>query len=197
MDPSHSKRQTTIALNPRTTSYEFFGPLGALLITISTPCVVYSLFFICNDYSEGCHLPTPESFKHFNSLSDTSWWKSLWDTSATLIYFEWYLFCVVAWEALPGKWIQGLTMRNGEKKEYKINGFSTFLVAIGLALSYIYTYGPEGFTFFYKKWVGFITASLLMSIIQSVYCYLSSFYGEKLLTLGGNTGNIIYDVRPE
>jgi len=57
------------------------------------------------------------------------------------------------------------------------------------------TFGPEAFTFFYRKWVGFVTAALLMSVLQGLACYAASFRPGALLALGGNTGNHIYDVR--
>jgi hypothetical protein len=72
--------------------------------------------------------------------------------------------------------------------------FSTFLLALGVTAGMIYRYGPESFTFLYEKWVGFVTAALLMSIFQGIACYAASFMPGKLLALGGNTGNPIYDV---
>lgn len=72
--------------------------------------------------------------------------------------------------------------------------FSTFLLALGVTAGVILRFGPESFTFLYDKWIGFVTASLVMSVAQSVYCYVASFYGDKLLALGGNSGNFIYDV---
>ena len=58
----------------------------------------------------------------------------------------------------------------------------------------ILRFGPESFTFIYDKWVGLITAALIMSFVQAVYVYVASFSEGKLLALGGNSGNIIYDV---
>ena len=65
---------------------------------------------------------------------------------------------------------------------------------MGVTAGVILRFGPESFTFLFDKWIGFVTASFIMSIVQSVYCYISSFFGEKLLALGGNSGNLIYDV---
>lgn len=193
MNSSYSKKQAVRILNPPTESYEFCGPLGALLVTLGTPFLVYALFFICNDSSQACSLPTLDSLRQLHVLLDMKWWISLWDMDAAILYLAWYLFCVVAWIILPGRWIEGLALRTGVKKSYKVNGYSTFLVSVGLTLGYIFYCGPEFFTFLYGKWVGFITASLLMSLVQSLYCYISSFYGDKLLALGGNTGNVVYD----
>jgi hypothetical protein len=57
------------------------------------------------------------------------------------------------------------------------------------------TFGPEAFTFLYHKFVGFVTAGIIMSVLQGVACYVASFRSGALLALGGNTGHHIYDVR--
>lgn len=36
--------------------------------------------------------------------------------------------------------------------------------------------------------------SIVVSFLVSIWVYLSSFVGDKMLALGGNTGNPIYDV---
>jgi Delta14-sterol reductase len=112
-------------LNPRTTSYEFLGPPGALFVTLAVPFFSYALYFGCSE-GTGCppNLQTiPDRF--VVAVSDPAWWKGLWDTQAALIYLAWYMFCVVAWAVLPGDHVEGTTMRNGEKKKYKINGNPT------------------------------------------------------------------------
>ncbi len=76
-----------------------------------------------------------------------------------------------------------------------IPAFSTFLLALGLTSGVIYRYGPQSFTFFHYKFVGFITASIIMAVMQGVACYAASFRSGAILALGGNTGNPIYDVR--
>lgn len=204
-------------LNPRTTSYEFGGPIGTALITIVVPLVTYLLYFGCSQ-QHGCPPPwvSIKNPEILDTLQNPDFWKSLWDTEAALLYLGWYAFCVVAWVVLPGDWIDGTLMRDGKKMKYKINGacshphtftsrvqtssfpaFSTFLLAMGITAGVILRFGPESFTFIYDKWIGFVTASLVMSVVQSIYCYASSFFGNKLLALGGNSGNFIYDVSRE
>jgi len=174
------------------------GPPGAFLITIGVPMMTYLLYFGCSESAGAC----PPSYVLSPSLlaahvqeavTDAKFWGSLWDTEAALIYLAWYAFCVVAWAILPGDWVEGSTMRNGLKKKYKINAFSTFLLALGITVGYIIRYGPESFTFLYDKWLGFVTASLVMSIGQAVLVYAGSFRKGALLALGGNSGNPIYD----
>ncbi|KNZ81777.1 Delta(14)-sterol reductase [Termitomyces sp. J132] len=126
-------------------------------------------------------------------MSDPDWWVSLWDTQAFLVYLAWYAYTVVAWFVLPGDWIQGTTLRTGGKKYYKLNAFPTALLVLGLTVGTIYRFGPSSFTLLYEKWIGFVTASVVMATAQAIYCYAFSFRKGKLLALGGNSGNFIYD----
>ncbi|EJD05126.1 ERG4/ERG24 ergosterol biosynthesis protein [Fomitiporia mediterranea MF3/22] len=194
MATSSSSKESANTLNPRTTSYEFCGPPGALAVSLGVPFLTYALYFSCSEAAGGCP-PAPSVLldRLSAAVTDLNWWKSLWDTEAALMYLEWYAFCVATWALLPGDWIEGVTMRTGEKKKYKINAFSTFLLSLGLAFGYIFTNGPKSFTFIYEKWTGFVTASVLMSVAQGLYVYISSFGEGKLLALGGNSGNPIYD----
>ena len=68
-------------------------------------------------------------------------------------------------------------------------------MALGLTTGYIVRFGVESFTFFYDHWVGFVSAALSMSFLQGVLWYALSFQEGKLLAVGGNSGNFIYDVR--
>ncbi len=73
--------------------------------------------------------------------------------------------------------------------------FSTALLTFGVVAGVIYRYGPEPLTFIYDHWLGLVTASILMAVVQGLGCYLASFRKGALLALGGNSGNPIYDVR--
>lgn len=65
---------------------------------------------------------------------------------------------------------------------------------MGLTFGLIFRFGPQSFTFIYDRWVGFLTAAFIMSVVQGLYCYAISFANGKLLAFGGNSGNPIYDV---
>lgn len=112
-------------LNPRTTSYEFLGPPGALLVTLGVPIMTYALYFGCSESAGGCP-PTLSVDTITNALQSCSWWAGLWDTEATLAYLAWYTFCVAAWAILPGDWVEGTQLRTGGKQKYKINGALRF-----------------------------------------------------------------------
>ncbi|THU87635.1 ERG4/ERG24 ergosterol biosynthesis protein [Dendrothele bispora CBS 962.96] len=186
-------------LNPRTTSYEFFGPIGALVIIFTVPIIIYSLHFGCSEETGGC--PPVGWLSALTEISQVlstrGWWETLvqrlWDAEVMKYYSSWYLFCVIAWAILPGATIEGKPLRNGEVKKYTANAFSTFLLALGIVCGYISRFGPGSFTFLYEKWVGFVTASIIMAFLQAFIVYLMSFRKGALLALGGNTGNPIYD----
>ena len=110
-----------MSLNPKTKSYDFLGPPGAFFISVAVPAVTYALYFACSEKSGGCP-PNISLDVVLDAVTTQSWWYSLWDTQATIIYLAWYLFCVLAWAVLPGDWVDGVTLRTGEKKKYKING---------------------------------------------------------------------------
>ena len=200
-------------LNPRTKGYEFLGPWGVLFVTTTVPCCAYALSLQCSEPAGGCPrswVELPTEFKM--AVTDPDWWNSLWDTEAFLVYFGWYTFCLIAWVILPGDWIEGQQMRNGKKMKYKINGtlhritclspgahfyvaFSTYLLALGLAVGVIINFGPSSFTYIHDHWIGLVTAALINSVVQALGWYAWSFRPGPLLALGGNTGNHLYDVR--
>ncbi|KAJ1303116.1 hypothetical protein OPQ81_011317 [Rhizoctonia solani] len=185
-----------IERNPRTTHYEFFGPLGATFVSTTVPLTIYGLYFTCSEASGGCPPPLwsiPVNF--VNAVESIDWWKSLFDKEAAIAYAAWYAFTVAAWWVLPGDWVEGTELRTGGRLKYKINAFSTMLLALGLTLGWIINFGPQSFTFIYEHWIGLCTAALINSFIQATWCYYISTRNEetRTLALGGNSGNLIYD----
>ncbi|KAF5390740.1 hypothetical protein D9757_004546 [Collybiopsis confluens] len=164
-------------INPKTTKNESLRPPGVFLVSIGIPSVMYALHYGCRGQ--------PVLWK--------SVWQDLWDTEAALMYFGWYAFCVVAWRVLPGAQVEGTRIRDGTVKKYKINALSTLLFMLGLVIGAIIRYGPAKFTFLFERWVGFVTASTLMSILQASFVYIMSFRPNALLSFAGNSGNSIYD----
>ncbi|KDQ09928.1 hypothetical protein BOTBODRAFT_58446 [Botryobasidium botryosum FD-172 SS1] len=181
-------------LNPKSTPSEFLGTPGTALLTVLVPSFLYILYFTCSEASGGC---TPSVFdlpiRLVAAVQDPSWWISLWDTEATLAYLAWFAFTVVAWAVLPGDWVPGTELRNGEKKLYKINALPTFLGTMGLVAAVLLKKGPSALTYAYDHWVGLVTASVLFSFLQSLILYIASFRGDKLLALGGNSDSHIYN----
>lgn len=121
---THPRKQTiSHELNPKTTNLEFFGPVGTLFITFAAPLTTYLLYFGCSEQAGGCvpvfqTLMAPTQFLRSLPLS----WNALFDKDAVLIYLGWYALCIVTWLVLPGKWHEGVPLRTGERKTYKLNG---------------------------------------------------------------------------
>ncbi|TIB02372.1 hypothetical protein E3P94_01160 [Wallemia ichthyophaga] len=176
----------------RTKEYSFFGPIGTGAITILTPVITYLLYYACpNSYDDGtCKLLQKPAL---GRLAGSDFWYSLFTLEAFAVYLAWYAFTVFAWAIIPAQWVRGTQLRDGSYKYYKMNALATLLMATGLAAGQILRAGPEGFTYFADNWIPLLTASLVMSIAQSVFCYVSSFTQGKLLALGGNTGNCVHD----
>lgn len=120
---SHAANPKRLPLNPKTTSYEFLGPPGAFLISLGVPIFSYVLYFTCNESSGGCTPPVASLYPSLiKAVSDPAFWWKLWDPKAFSIYYSWYAFCLLAWAGLPGDWVQGTQLRNGQYQHYKING---------------------------------------------------------------------------
>ena len=87
------------------------------------PSTIYALYFVCNEQSGGCPPPlTALPIHAYNALTDPAWWLSLWDTQAFLVYLAWLAYNILVWLILPGYWVEGMQLRDGTKKWYKING---------------------------------------------------------------------------
>ncbi len=106
---------------------------------------------------------------------------------------------------LPGVNKQGVVLRDGSRLNYKINGISlSLLLIIVLITRWWLTSGsmPE-LQFVYNHILELTIVSTAFSAILANFVYLSSFIplfkqnaqgnNERILALGGNTGNIIYD----
>ena len=72
--------------------------------------------------------------------------------------------------------------------------FSTLMCTTLLTALVYARWGDSPFLYLVNHYAELITASLIMSISQAVYCYWSSFQPGRILALGGNSGNVIYDV---
>jgi delta14-sterol reductase len=113
----------TYVAAPKTQHKEFLGVPGAIGISLLVP--FFSYFFDKGCSEQGCPpLPVTTFFKQGFIKYTTSLqpWLDLYDADAMKLYLAWYTFCVVCWFVLPGKWVEGLPLRNGKRLSYKING---------------------------------------------------------------------------
>ncbi len=168
-------------LNPRTTHYEFFGPLGTCFVSISLPLTILGLYVLCS--SDNCSIrlsPTLPSLQE------------LWHPVAFAVLVFWFLFQAFIYLLPIGKTVEGTTLRNGTRLKYKMNGLYAYVVShILFVVGYCYYKLP--FTFVYDHYLAFAVAAMVFSFLLAIYLYARSFREGALLALGGNSGNFFYD----
>ena len=167
-------------LNPRTTHYEFLGPLGTTFMTIGLPVTVIGLYTFCN--KAGCDL-VPGQIPP---------WSEFWHPLAFLIFVIWFVFNIVIYLSPLGRVVKGSRLRDGTTLKYKLNGIYAFILA-HILFVLVYCYYKLPVSFLYHHYLAFAMAAIVFSFIFSVYLYVRSFYPGTLLALGGNSGNCFYD----
>lgn len=168
-------------LNPPTTHYEFFGPIGTLLMTAVLPSLVFGLYVFCSSDDCSIHLnPTwPElgSFFHRYALP---------------IIVLWFVFQMIIYLSPVGRTVKGTKVRDGTQLSYRLNGIHAYVIShIAFAVGYFYFKLPVSFV--YDHFLALAAAAVVFSFTLSMYLYARSFRRGSLLALGGNSGNVIYD----
>ncbi|KAK9464520.1 ergosterol biosynthesis ERG4/ERG24 [Lipomyces arxii] len=163
-----------VELNPKTTHVEFSGVPGALAITFGLPTLIYVLYYAL--------APVPGA--------------KIFDLCALYGYLAWFFALVALNYIVPGRVMDGTTLRDGTFLKYKMNGLNTFFVIIVVLIGRGFiTHGelPE-LVFVADHLLGLITASIGFSVVLAFFVYFRSFGNpKKILAYGGNTGNPIYD----
>lgn len=184
-------------LNPRTYKPEFGGFPGALALTIGLPLLFNVLYFTCNE--QGC----PASWSSLSIYKEmitfgSQLYRPLFSFHALGVYLIWFFSLAVLDRVLPGELVDGTLLRDGKTRlKYMFNG--TYVMAIlfsVLAIRLFITQGamPE-LVYVYDHLLELMNASLLFSVVGSTLLYIApSFYKEEpMLSLGGNTGNHLFD----
>lgn len=171
-------------LNPKTTKFEFGGVFGAALISLTLP-----IFTVVIN-----HFITPDVSISYDPLFYLNPYRSyhLW-----IPYLSWFIILAILDIIMPGHWVKGTLLRNGQKLDYKINGISNCLLLIFvLAFRWQMTDGqlPE-LQYLYNHYLELNIITFLFSFYLATWVYLRSFINEnkRILALGGNSGNFIYD----
>eukprot|EP00123_Amoebidium_parasiticum_P019931 comp37205_c0_seq1/m.47342 comp37205_c0_seq1/g.47342 ORF comp37205_c0_seq1/g.47342 comp37205_c0_seq1/m.47342 type:complete len:427 (-) comp37205_c0_seq1:395-1675(-) len=168
--------------------YEFFGPVGTLILTFVLPLVILFLYFSCN--STGClevnPFSLPPTFQQITQLFQ------VFDVNGAYIFFGWFFFQAFLYIALPGKWVEGVKLSNGERLKYKMNGLFAYVLSLG-GLSALHLSGYIDLAVLYDYYISIMLTAIAFSYALSVYLYATSFIGNKLLAENGNSGNPFYD----
>ncbi|XP_077994849.1 delta(14)-sterol reductase TM7SF2-like [Glandiceps talaboti] len=167
---------------PKTTEYEFMGPIGSVLMVIGLPVTVYYLYFACQP--ESCSVLQIPNFS--TTIDDYI------DIDIIVIFIAWMLFQAVLYVMPMGYEVKGMPLRNGQRLTYKINAFYALLVSFvvfGVAVYYNYPV-----VILYNKYLQLATTAIMFSYLLSTYLYIKAKLGPpSALCSRANSGYFFYD----
>ncbi|KAJ2742800.1 erg24, C-14 sterol reductase [Coemansia sp. BCRC 34301] len=187
-----------VPLNPRTTHREFFGAPGSIAVMTLTTVVLYVWYFSCSE-ATGCQLPL--TWGQWSAIAAyAADYRSYVSLEALGYYTLWWSWLAMLYFAIPGRTVQGVPLRNGQRLDYPINGLSSFLATLCTAALVHGKFGTAPFLWIADHFFQLATASYIFSSAQALLVYLGSFRsgpaGDSspvLLALAGNSGNPVYD----
>lgn len=177
-------------LQPRTTSYEWSGPFGALCLVFGLPTLVSVLTAMCNEKNGAVLAQVAQVHTVL---------KSCWADAAPMLPTAMALEC--AWLAihavfylLPiGRVVQGSQLRNGEVLRYRLNAIHAFVLSHGIILGCHFA-GVFDLARLADMGSALMIGAILICFVMSTVLYLASYRSSTVLTaLGGNSGNVFYD----
>ncbi|XP_026197168.1 delta(14)-sterol reductase LBR isoform X1 [Anabas testudineus] len=181
LEEKEAKRVGALA-STLSTPLDFGGKIGAYFWLLFLPAWVFFLVLQVNREDPSLTnfpppLPPLEAF---------------WDAQALGFVILWILFQALLYVTPVGKLSEGMPLRSGERLKYRTNGFFAIVVsAITVAAA---VHQGVDLTYIHSHFLQLATASLLISILLSVYLYIRSRYAApEQLALGGNSGNVVYD----
>ena len=154
----------------------------------------------------GCPAPSllhPSSLSLSTLKEQTNWpgFTGLLNFKASAWMLAYYGFSILLQVFLPGKVVEGTTLRSGGKLQYKFNAFESALVTLGIAAVGTFFKGAdfELWTFIWENYVQLITVNFLIAFFLASFVYHRSFtvkagyHHKRELALGGKSGIMVYD----
>lgn len=175
---------------PRTTKYEWGGPIGGAFMVFFLPFIVIGLNTLCNE--DSCSIPT--SLDVVQAQVSAFMMDALVNLPEALIIELVWLAAHAGFYLLPiGRVVRGTTLRNGDVLEYRLNAIHAFVICHVL-LFVLHFIGVMDLCILCEIFPSLIMGSLLITFIMSLVLYCASYRDDKVLTaLGGNSGNLFYD----
>ncbi|XP_072218718.1 delta(14)-sterol reductase LBR isoform X2 [Leuresthes tenuis] len=118
--------------------------------------------------------------------------ETFWDAQALGFVLLWILFQALLYIVPVGKLSEGMQLRSGKRLKYRTNGFFAIVVSAIVVAAAVHQ-GVD-LTYIHNNFLQLATASLLISVLLSIYLYIRSCCaGPDQLALGGNSGSVVYD----
>ncbi|KTG38994.1 hypothetical protein cypCar_00003972 [Cyprinus carpio] len=155
---------------------------GATCIPVFLPLTVLYLLSVClSPAASVLQWPPP--------LPPTA---HLWDPLAAVLIVGWITLQSFLYLLPIGKVSEGLVLRDGSRLKYPINGFHALSITAVLLLVCLWLGMPLGYLF--ELILPLAVCAIGVSYLLSMYLYICSFWApQHALSLGGNTGNPLYD----
>lgn len=177
-------------LQPRTTEYEWGGPVGAATVLVFLPFIVICLNAVCNE--DSCVVPKSlrELKGHlvdFHLEALTHLLEALFLELSWMVAHSLFYLCPI------GRVVRGVPLRNGHVLEYRLNAIHAFVIShvVVFVLQY---FGFVNLAYLCKIFPSLVLASIIITTIMSLELYFASYRTDEVLTaLGGNSGNFFYD----
>lgn len=194
-------------LNPKTVHREFFGVPGAITIAVFLPVIIVFFQLVTNEFYsvKGISLDLSKVAAQLpQNWSDVK--AICFDKNCWLAYLTWWSVLAVLDVYSPGKDIPGVELRDGTRLMYRVNGLSMsatlIVLVVGRALASPTYFVPE-LQFLYDHQLQLIMITIIFSYLMAFFVYFCSFIPlrkpngsgttERILSINGNSGNVIYD----
>ncbi len=159
--------------------WAFGGPVGGLVMMITLPLLSLYLWLSIHHHSGALVLPTPEVLRALPAPS-----------LRALGYFAaWLSFQVMLQLVLPGKTAKGLKAHDGITLEYKLNGFLSMWISLGV-MALLVRAGVITGSELLRELGPLLVVSILASFALALFLYLYGLGSEREER---RTGNLVYD----
>lgn len=177
------------ALQPRTHSYEWGGPFGAISMVVFLPTLVVALNSLCA--GEQCSVMLVRQLPTLMAETVRSALPQL--PLAIALELAW-LAAHAVFSVLPiGKLVHGGELRCGGRLAYRMNAFHAFVLS-HLAVLALHCAGVFDLAAVADLFHPLMLGAIAISFAMSAVLYAASYRSSRVLTaLGGNTGNPFYD----
>lgn len=153
--------------------------LGGLLLMVALPPLTYYMWICVNDFEGALVAPARDLLSRIPAPTVTS----------VILYGCWFLFQVVLQMAAPGKVHEGVPLSDGTRLKYKMNGWFSFWVTLGVALLSV-GLGWVPATILHDQFGPLLTTVNIFAFAFSVFLYL---HGKASKRLERRSSNVIHD----
>lgn len=166
---------------PKVATDHFGGPVGAVGLTFVLPFLVMYLHATVAQHGGSLWLP--------RSTAELASMIPLPTLRAATIYFAWFALHAVLFSFAPGKLVEGATLRDGTRLQYRLNGLASLVVSVGILVGLMAT-GTLLPSAIVAEIGPMITISTLLTVGFSVWFY---FWGRARGRQERSSSNVPYD----